>query len=171
MTDLGPGFEILLQSLVLFILLLGLAGLLIPIFPGLTVMWLAVTVYAAVESANLNMYWIDWTLYALITILMIGGNIVDNVIIARKMREVSIPWRSIVISYLAGILTSIFFTPLTGLVASPIALYAAEFFRLHDRARALASTKAYMTGFGWAFAVRFTIGITMTGLWMLWAWL
>ena len=170
MTDLGPGFEILLQTLVLFILLLGLAGLMIPIFPGLTVMWLAVTVYALVEHANLNMYGIDWTLYALITVLMIGGNIVDNIIMARKMREASTPWSSIAVSYLAGIVASIFLTPLTGLLAAPLALYAAEYFRLRDRRQALTSTKAYVTGFGWGFAARFSIGVLMTGLWMLWAW-
>ncbi len=171
MTDFGPGFEFLLQGLVLFVMLLGLVGLIVPIFPGLTVMWLATAVYAFVEAANLKMDWIDWTLFALITILMIAGNIIDNIIIAKKMRDVKIPWRSIVISYVAGILASIFFTPLIGLVASPFALFGAEYLRLRDRKQAVTSTKAYLTGWGWAFAARFSIGIVMTGLWMMWAWI
>jgi uncharacterized protein len=170
MTELGAAFEILLQSLVLFVMLLGLVGLLVPIFPGLTVMWLATAVYAFVEAANLTMDWMDWTLFVLITILMIAGNIVDNIIIAKKMRDVAIPWRSIVISYVAGILASIFFTPLIGLAASPFALFGAEYLRLRDRKLAITSTKAYMVGWGWAFAARFSIGVVMTGLWMLWAW-
>jgi uncharacterized protein len=170
MTDFGPGFEILLQSLVLFVMLLGLGGLIVPIFPGLTVMWLATVVYAVLEAANLNMHWIDWTLFAFITILMIAGNIVDNIIIAKKMRDVAIPWRSIVISYVAGILAGIFLTPLIGLVASLFGLFGAEYLRLRDRKQAVISTKAYMIGWGWAFAARFSIGVVMTGLWMLWAW-
>ena len=108
---------------------------------------------------------IEW-----ITVLMIVGNVVDNIIIARKMRAVAIPWRSIMIGYLAGIVASIFFTPLIGLLASPLALFGAEFLRLRDRSQALTATKAYMIGWGWAFAARFSIGIVLTGLWMLWAW-
>ena len=170
MTELGPGFEILLQSLVLFVMLLGLVGLLMPIFPGLTVMWLATAVYALVESANLNMDWVDWTLFVLVTLLMLAGNVVDNIIIAKKMRDVAIPWRSVGISWAAGIIASIFFTPLIGVLASPVALLAAEYLRLRDRRQAVISTKAYLVGWGWAFAARFSIGVVMTGLWMLWAW-
>ena len=54
----------------------------------------------------------DWVLFALTTILMVVGNLIDNIIIARKMRGHSIPWSSIGISYLAGLLASIFLTPL-----------------------------------------------------------
>lgn len=170
MTNFEIWLEAFLQVATLFILLIGLGGLLIPIFPGLTVMWLATLAYALVEAANLKMGWIDWTLFAIITLLMLGGNVVDNIIIAKKMRDVSIPWRSIGIAYAAGILASIFFTPLIGLVASPLALLGAEYLRLRDRRQAIAATRAYMTGWGWSFAARFSIGFVMLSLWMLWAW-
>ncbi|NTU56372.1 MAG: DUF456 domain-containing protein, partial [Anaerolineales bacterium] len=71
----------------------------------------------------------------------------------------------------AGIVVSIFFTPLVGLVAAPAGLFLAELNRLKNRDEAIKSTKAYMIGWGWAFAARFLIGLTMIGLWMLWAWL
>ena len=84
--------QVMLETLTLFVLLAGLAGLLIPIFPGLTVMWLATLVYALVQAASDKMDWLDWTLFALITLLMIGGNIIDNIIIARHVREKQVPW-------------------------------------------------------------------------------
>ena len=74
-------------------------------------------------------------------------------------------------AYAAGLIASIFLTPLAGLIASPVGLYMAELGRLHDRGAALASTKAYMTGWGWSLAARIGIGILMLGLWMLWAFL
>jgi hypothetical protein len=171
LTDFEIWLEAVLQVATLFVLLAGLVGLLMPIFPGLTVMWIGTLVYALVQAANQKMAWIDWTLFGLITLLMLGGNVVDNIIIAKKMREVSIPWHSITVSYVAGILASIFLTPLMGLLASPLALFGAELLRLRDRRQAFTATKAYMTGWGWAFAARFGIGIAMTGLWMLWAWM
>jgi uncharacterized protein YqgC (DUF456 family) len=171
MTQFELFAEALVQAITLFVLIFGLIGLLVPIFPGLTVMWLATLVYALIEAAAGKMGAIDWVLFAFITLLMLGGNVIDNIIIARHMRDREIPWSSILVGYAAGVIASIFLTPVVGLVASPLGLFAAEVMRLHDRQAAFASTKAYMTGWGWSLAARIAVGIAMVGLWMLWAWL
>ena len=163
--------QIFLETFTLFVLLVGLVGLIVPVFPGLTVMWLATLVYALIQNSRGIMTGWDWLAFAIITTLMIGGNIIDNIIIARKMRDQYIPWSSILIAFAAGIIASIFFTPLGGLVAAPLGLFLAELRRLKARDAAIASTKAYMIGWGWAFGVRFVIGVFITGLWMLWAWI
>jgi len=163
-------FEIALQIFTLFVLFVGLLGLIIPIFPGLTIMWLGTLLYALVQNSAGNMTGWDWLLFGLITLLMVIGNIADNLIIARKMRDKYIPWSSILFAFAASIITSIFFTPLIGLVAAPAGLFLAESRRLKNRDAAIDSTKTYMIGWGWAFGVRFLIGILMIGLWMLWAW-
>jgi hypothetical protein len=102
---------------------------------------------------------------------MIGGNIADNLIIARKMRDQYIPWSSIFIAFTASIIVSIFFTPIFGLIAAPLGLFFAENRRLKNRDDAWKSTKVYMVGWGWAFGARFAVGITIIVLWMLWAWI
>ncbi|HEX9333637.1 MAG TPA: DUF456 domain-containing protein [Anaerolineales bacterium] len=169
-----PDFEVFLQviieTLTLFVLLVGLVGLIMPVFPGLTVMWLGTLVYALIQNAAGHMTGWKWFLFGLITVLMIFGNIVDNLIIARKMRDKYVPWSSIFFAFMAGIIASLFFTPLIGLVAAPLGLFLAEVRRLKNRDAALDSTKAYMIGWGWAFGVRFLIGLGMIGFWMLWAW-
>jgi len=169
-----PDFEIFLQAvleiLTLFVLLVGLLGLIVPVFPGLTVMWLGTLVYALIQNAAGKMTGWDWFLFGLITILMITGNVVDNIIIARKMRDKYVPWSSILLAFIAGIIASLFFTPLIGLVAAPAGLFLAEFRRLKNREAAVESTKAYMIGWGWAFGARFIIGLMITGFWILWAW-
>ncbi|WKZ35816.1 MAG: DUF456 domain-containing protein [Anaerolineales bacterium] len=163
--------QVALEALTLFVLLAGLAGLLIPIFPGLTIMWLGTLVYAVVQAANDKMTWVDWVLFTVITLLMIGGNIIDNIIIAKHVRDKDVPWSSILWAFAAGIIVSIIFTPLGGMVAAPAGLFLAEWRRLRDRPAALANTRAWMTGWGWAIAARMGIGVIMTVLWMLWAWL
>ena len=171
MLDLLFWSQVVLQTLTLFVLLLGLVGLIVPVFPGLTVMWLATLAYAIIQSVNGLMPWWDWTLFALITLLMIGGNIVDNIIIAKKMRGHQIPWRSILLSYAVGIIVSLFFTPLIGLIAAPLALLGLEYLRLRNYKSALASAKVYMIGWGSAFAARFAIGCVMILFWLAWAFL
>ena len=163
--------QVALETLTLFALLVGLAGLIIPVFPGLVIMWLATLVYALIQNAAGMMTTWDWVAFGIITLLMIGGNIADNLIIARKMRDQFIPWSSIIMAFAAGIIASIFFTPIVGLAAAPLGLYVAEYRRLKNRDDAWKSTKAYMIGWGWAFGARFTIGVMMIILWMLWAWI
>jgi uncharacterized protein YqgC (DUF456 family) len=162
--------QVVLETFTLFVLLVGLAGLIVPVFPGLTIMWLATLVYALIQNAADKMTGWGWFAFAFITLLMIGGNIVDNIIIARKMRDQFIPWSSILLAFAAGIIVSLFFTPMVGLIAAPSGLFLAELRRLHDRDEAIKSAKAYMVGWGWAFGARFIIGIVMIGSWMLWAW-
>jgi len=170
-----PGFEntaqVLLETLTLFVLLVGLFGLVVPVFPGLTIMWLATVVFALIQNARGLMNGWDWFLLGLMTVLMITGNIIDNVIIARKMRDKYVPWSSIILSFVAGIVVSIFLTPIVGIIASPLSLLILEYIRLRDRGKAFDSTKAYVISYGWAFLARFTIGLAMVGVWMLWAWL
>jgi uncharacterized protein YqgC (DUF456 family) len=162
--------QIALQTFTLFVLFVGLLGLIVPIFPGLTIMWLGTLLYALIQNSAGNMTGWDWFLFSLITLLMIVGNIADNLIIARKMRDKYIPWSSILFAFAASIIASIFFTPLIGLIAAPAGLFLAESRRLKNRDAAVDSTNAYMIGWGWAFGVRFLIGILMIGFWMLWAW-
>jgi uncharacterized protein YqgC (DUF456 family) len=160
--------QVVLQTLTLFFMLVGLVGLIVPVFPGLTVMWLATAVYAIASGMT---HWTDWLLFSLITLLMLGGNIVDNIIIASKMRGHKIPWSSILLCYVIGIVASFFFTPLVGLLASPLSLLGLEYLRFRDQKLALESARVFMIGWGASFAARFGIGILMIIFWMLWAWL
>ena len=169
-----PEFELFLQvileTLTLFALIVGLLGLVVPVFPGLVIMWLGTLVYAILQNAAGNMTGWKWFIFGIITLLMILGSIADNLIIAQKMRDKYIPWSSILFAFGASLVASLFFTPLIGLVAAPVGLFIAESRRLKDRDAAVDSTKAYMIGWGWAFGARFLIGLVMIGFWIVWAW-
>lgn len=169
-----PEFELFMQivieTLVLFALIIGLLGLFVPVFPGLVIMWLGTLLYALIQSGTGNMNGWTWFIFAIITLLMIAGSVADNLIIARKMRDQFVPWSSILFAFAASIVVSIFFTPLVGLIAAPVGLFLAESRRLKNNEAAMKSTKAYMVGWGWAFGARFLIGLMMIGFWMIWAW-
>ncbi len=162
--------QTLLKVLTFLILLTGLFGLVVPVFPGITVMWLATLGYAILQAISGHMTWVGWLLFFLITLLMIAGNIVDNIIIAKHMRDKDVPWSSILLSFAAGIIASIFLTPLVGIIASPAGLFLAEWRRVKDKKIAFETTKTWMKGWGWSFLAMFGIGILMILLWGLWAW-
>jgi uncharacterized protein YqgC (DUF456 family) len=163
--------ELLLQWIILTFMLVGLFGLVIPIFPGIIIIWLAALLYAIAEAMNGKMDIWGWLLFALITVLMVAGSFVDNIIMARKLRESGTPWSSITIGFVAGLVSSLFLTPFAALLVTPLALYLVEYRRLRNAREAFRSAKGWLIGFGWSFLAMFAIGAVMIGLWMLWAWL
>jgi uncharacterized protein YqgC (DUF456 family) len=166
-----PWLEFLVQWLTLTFMLLGLIGLIIPVFPGLVVIWLSALIYTLIENAAGRMDWIGWTIFAAITILMLVGSVIDNILIAHRMRGHSIPWINIGLSYLAGIIASLFLTPLIGWFAAPLTLFGAEYLRFKNPKPAFDSAKTYMIAWGWSFAAIFVIGALMIALWMFGVWL
>ena len=151
-------------------MLVGLVGLMVPIFPGILVIWLSALVYALFEVYKTGMGLWDWLLFGLITILMIIGSVVDNIIIAKKLRETGTPWKSILLGYAAGLASSIFLTPFAALIITPLALYAAEYQRLRKSKPAFDSVKGWLVGFGWTYLVLLGIGTIMIAFWLLWIW-
>jgi uncharacterized protein YqgC (DUF456 family) len=168
MTDMSMLGFVFLKALTFTFMLVGLAGLIIPIFPGIIIIWLSTLFYAIISALAGTMSGWDWFLFALITILGVFGTVVDNIILAAKLRQTGTPWKSIITAYVVGLVVSLFFTPLVGLLATPAALYLVEFRRLQDRSLAFGSTKAFLIGFGWTFVALFAIGSSMMGLWLLW---
>ena len=163
-------FETFLEILTFLVLLTGWLGLVIPVFPGIMVMWLGTLAYAVIQALRGQMTWVGWFLFFIITLLMIAGNIVDNIIIAKHMRDKDVPWSSILVSFAVGIIASMFLTPLIGIIASPLGLFLAEWRRVKDKQVAFGNTKAWMIGWGWSFLAMFGIGFVMILLWGLWAW-
>jgi uncharacterized protein YqgC (DUF456 family) len=159
--------EVFLQATILTFMLVGLFGMIIPIFPGIIVIWLSALAYVVIEAMAGNIQWWDWLLFALITVLMVVGSLIDNVIMAKKLRETGTPWISIAIGFVAGLVASIFLTPFAALIATPLALYLAEFYRLRNGPEAMESAKGWLIGFSWSLAAMFGIGVLMIGFWFL----
>jgi uncharacterized protein len=149
----------------LIIMLVGLFGLAVPIFPGITVIWLAALGYGVITSFST----LGWVLFVVITILLIVGVTIDNVLMGAKARKEGAAWSSLALGMLAGILGTIFFPPVGGIIAAPLVVLLLEYLRQHDFNKALASLRGLAIGWGAAFVVRFLIGLAMIGIWLVWA--
>ncbi len=162
--DLEGAGRITLHLVVLGIMLFGLLGLIIPVLPGLVIIWVPALVYGILTGFNLT----SGLLFAGMTVLMIAGNLVDNLVMGAKARQQGASWLAIGVALAAGIAGSLAFPPFGGLVAALIGLFAVEYFRLKDMQRALESTRSMAIGCGWAAVIRFGIGIIMIALWGAW---
>jgi len=154
------------RLLVLLVMLVGLFGLVIPIFPGMVVIWGAALVYGLVQGFGALGGW----LFAGITVLMLLGVTVDNIAMSAGARKGGASWWSIAASIVAALAGTYFFPPLGGLILAPLVLLGAEYLRQGNLRRAWEAAKGYMIGCGWAFVVRFFLGVVMIGMWAYWAW-
>ncbi len=152
-------------------MLIGWLGLIVPFFPGITVIWLAALFYGIAVGFGQGGTWY----FLVITVLAIFGWLADNVMMihfARKGKgeEEGASWYSIVLAFVAGIVGSIAFSPLGGIAATLGALLLVEYLRERDLSRAWERTWRMAMGWGWAIVARMSVGMLMIALWAIWAW-
>ena len=157
--------EVTTQVLIGLTMLVGLFGLVIPIFPGNVVMWVAALIYGLVFGFGAK----GVIIFIILTVLMIIAALADNVLMGAKARDKGAAWLSIFMALGAGILFTLVFPPLGGIIAAPLVLFASEYLRLKDRGKAIEVMRALLAGWGWSFVVRFGIGVIMMILWLIWA--
>ncbi len=163
--DLAQIGDVTLLTITLAVMLVGLFGLIFPILPGLVIIWLAGLVYGLISGFDTAGY----IILALMTILMIIGSLIDNVIMGASARQKGASWIAIALALILGVAGTLLFPPFGGLIAALLGLFVFEFFRLKDWRKALESTKGMAFGCGWSAVARTGIGLLMIGLWVLWA--
>ena len=164
--------EIPLLFVVILGMLIGFFSLFLVFFPGLTVIWVSILLWGLVTLFNYNVGPWTFTLtiatFLVITMLMLLGNVLDNIFMAGGARAKGASWWAILASFLAMIITSIFLTPLLGLVAALLALFIVELIRIRDYRAAFKSTSSMAYGCGWAVFSRLIIAVLMIILFIMW---
>ncbi len=147
-------------------MLVGLFGLILPIFPGILVMWLAALGYGVFTGFQT----LGIVLFVLITLLMISGEVVDNVLMGVGARRGGAAWSTIILAMIAGIVGTFAVPPLGGIIAAPLAVLLLEYGRYRNWGRAFQALKGLALGWGLSFVARFGIGVVIMLLWWLWVW-
>jgi len=153
-------------ALVQIFMLVGLFGLVVPIFPGLVVMWLAALGYGVASGFST----LGIVLFVIITVLMLVGSLGDNLLMGMGARKGGASWVTIAVALVAGVIGTVLLPPIGGLIAAPAAVLLLEYQRLGDWQKAMAALRGLATGWGLSFVVRFILGVIIQLLWWLWVW-
>jgi uncharacterized protein YqgC (DUF456 family) len=156
--------DLTIKALTLTAMLVGL--LVLPLLPGLVIIWAAALGYGLAAGFGT----LGWIMFALITVLMLAGSIIDNVLMGTSAHKEGAPWWAILLAMVAVIPGSILIPILGGILAALLTLFGIEWLRRKNWRKALASIKGMLIGWGWAFVVRCITGLIMIGLWLIWAW-
>jgi len=157
--------DAIIRAVALTVMLVGLVVL--PLLPGLVIIWVAALGFGLAVGFNT----FGWIIFAILTILMLAGSIVDNILMGTQAHKEGAPWWAILLAMLAAFLGT-FLIPIPiigGILAAVLTLFGIEWYRRKDWKKALLSLKGMLIGWGWAFGIRFIIGLVMIGLWLIWA--
>jgi uncharacterized protein YqgC (DUF456 family) len=143
---------------------IGLLSLLFYIIPGLTIIWLAILAYGIVTGFSLP----SGILFAFITLLMIAGNLIDNLFMGAQAKKTGASWVSIGVALAAGLVGTFVFPPFGGLLFAVVGILIVERIRKRDLNEGARSAGGILKGCGLAVFTRFGIGVLMIGLWVVW---
>ncbi|MGD9094151.1 MAG: DUF456 domain-containing protein [Anaerolineales bacterium] len=164
---MSPWLDTTIIVLVQIIMLVGLIGLVVPIFPGTVVIWGGALLYAIVTGFDT----LSIVMFILITLLMIAGSLVDNVFMGAGARKGGASWLTIGVALFGAVVGTIAFPPFGGLIAAPLAVLILEFWRTKEIKKAGGALLGMATGWGLSFLARFGIGFLMMVFWWVWVWL
>lgn len=146
-------------------MLLGLVGTVVPVWPGLGVVWLAGLVYGLVGGFGT----VGAVAFGVMTVLAVLGTTATIVMPVRSgvRRGAQLPTLAAAI---VGGLVGAVLLPALGLPIGALAgVWAAELARVSDAAQAWRNTLAVLRGLGLGIVVELGVGTIMLATWLVWA--
>jgi uncharacterized protein YqgC (DUF456 family) len=142
----------------------GLVGTVLPVFPGLPVIWAAALVYGIAGDFSA----VGWACFAIITVLFVGGMALGLKLPHRRAVLAGAPKSTIRFGIL-GAIVGFFVIPVVGLpVGAAAGVLLAERRRRSDWSSAWATTKELLVGFGLGMLAEVAAGTLMIAVWVAW---
>lgn len=157
--------DVLLSAIVAVVMILGLAGVVIPVLPGLTVIWAAALAYGFAVGFGAGGVTVMIVLSILVGISAVAGVVVPG----RVAGSSGMTARTQVVG-LIGAVVGFFAVPVVGLVLGAlVGVLLAEYAGTRDWPRARAATIALAKGFGINTLIQLALGFVMIMVWSSWA--
>jgi uncharacterized protein YqgC (DUF456 family) len=151
-------------ALVALAMAIGMVGTVVPLVPGLALVWAAALAYGLVEGFGTT----GTVAFSLVTVFAIAGALAGWVVPARVAGAAGAARSSILLGVGAAIV-GFFVLPVVGLPVGGVAgVYAGELQRTRDGVAAWRATRATIAGFGLAALVQFGLALVMTATWVVW---
>ena len=152
-----------LELVVLAAMVVGLAGLVVPVLPGLAVMWGAALAWVLLDGGGA----LRWSAFAVITTSVLVGVAAATWLSGRRATGAGAPWWVLSLG-IAGMIIGFFLIPVLGVVIGGVAaIWVGELIRLRNARGALDTTWAALQGYGVGTAVQLASGVVVLLVWLL----
>ena len=143
------------------LILVGLVGIVVPVLPGLVLVWLSVVLWAVeVRSPT------GWTVLAIATALTVIGLVARYLVPGRRLRAAGVP-RLTTVSGVVLAVVGFFVIPVVGaFLGFVLGVYLAECVRLRSHRHAWPTTTHALRAIGLSFGIELGTGLLVAGTWV-----
>jgi uncharacterized protein len=146
--------------LIAVVIAVGLVGILVPVLPGVLLIFAAIVVWAVVEGGP-----VAWTACAVAVAILGASQVLKYAVPGRRLRVRGIPTSTLAIAAVLGIV-GFFVIPVIGLVVGFVGgVYAAEAARLNNPRAAWESTVAAVRAVGLSILIELAAGLLAAVAW------
>jgi len=139
----------------------GLVGIVLPLLPGMLLVYAAIAVWAVVVHTVAS-----WVTLGIVTAIVATTTAVKYLWPVRRMRRAAVPTSTLLIGGVVGVV-GFFVVPLFGLVIGfVVGIYLAELARRRDHRRAWASTVHAVKGVALSMGVELTGAFAAAVIWL-----
>ena len=148
-------------------ILVGVAGIIIPVLPGSVLVGVSLLAWAIWGGAGT----LGWVIFAVAMVFVAAGMTAGAVLTGRKLKQHAIPSRSVVVALAAGVV-GMFVIPVVGLFAGFAAgLLVSEFLRTRNFPTAARSSWAALKATGLGMLAEFGLACLAASTWLIGVWI
>ncbi len=150
-----------LDLLVALAILIGLVGVVVPVLPGVLLVWAAVAVWATERQDSPG-----WWALGVATVVLALGQVAKYVLPGRQLSRAGVPTSTTLAGAALGVV-GFFVLPVVGLpLGFVLGVYLRERLRLHRHDLALASSRQALRAAGWSFLVELATALLIAVTWV-----
>jgi len=143
------------------IMVIGFIGIVVPLLPGLLLIWAAVLLWATETQTAAG-----WAVLGVSTILALVGILFQYLLPGRRMAKAGVPTASTLAGAVLGMI-GFFVVPVVGLfLGFVLGIYLAERSRLGTQTAALSSTKHAVKAIALSVGIELLTGLAIAGTWV-----
>lgn len=138
----------------------GILGIVVPVLPGASLVWIAIGVWAALTGTPTA-----WAVFGVATALTVLAFVVKYAVPGRRLQAAGVPGRAILAGTALGVV-GFFVVPVVGLfLGFVLGIYAYELRRHRSAPRAWVSTKHALLATGLSILIELAGALLAAGAW------
>jgi uncharacterized protein YqgC (DUF456 family) len=144
------------------IMLVGLIGIVVPVLPGLLLVWAAVLIWAFESQTTAG-----WVVFAIATALAVSGFLLQYLLPGRRLRKAGVT-TSTTLAGAALAVVGFFVIPVIGaFLGFALGIYLAERIKLGTHVAAWPSTKHALKAIGLSVGIELVTGLAIALTWVI----
>lgn len=142
-------------------MLVGLAGIVLPVLPGPLLIVGGVAVWAVPRGDA-----VGWWVIGIAVLVTVAGQVAKYLLPGRRLKAAGVPTRTLFAGLVLGVV-GFFVVPVVGLfLGFVLGVWLAELVRLPDAATAWRSAREALTAVGWSILIELAAGLGTVAVWI-----